>query len=343
MTNNSKKKPLVSVLMPVYNSELFLNESIESILNQTYNYFEFIIMNDGSTDNSENIIKSYNDERIIYFKSEKNLGIIETLNNGIELAKGKYIIRMDSDDFSYPQRFEKQIEFMELQNEVDISGTWFLKTDRLKPNTYPISFEECEINLLYNTVLCHPSIILRKESIVKSNLKFKSSALHAEDYKFWIDAVIAGLKISNLPIVLLKYRMHPMQISTLKNKIQNQTVTNIQIEYAEYLFGQFITNNKDVYVKILEKNIIEYKSYKKAKKLITELIAINLINKKANHKLLKLFFNKILKNIATKVFSHNINNWKFLSKIVFDKNFYSKYNLKHFYYYHFLKKNNIIS
>lgn len=120
---NSKKKPAISVLMPVYNSEKYLNEAIESILNQTFVDFEFIIINDASNDNSENIIESYQDSRIKYFKNEKNLGVAKTLNKGLKLAQGKYIARMDSDDISLPERLYKQFKFMEVYNDIDVCGS----------------------------------------------------------------------------------------------------------------------------------------------------------------------------------------------------------------------------
>ena len=108
---NSSK--LISVLMPVYNTkEEFLRTAIESILNQTFSNFEFIIINDGSTNNAEDVILSYKDDRIIYLKQE-NQGIVAALNNGWDRAKGEYIARMDSDDISFPDRFEKQIEYLE--------------------------------------------------------------------------------------------------------------------------------------------------------------------------------------------------------------------------------------
>jgi len=115
--------PAVSVVMPVYNGEKYLRESIDSILNQTYTDYEFIIVNDGSNDKTEEIILSYNDNRIRYIKNEKNLQIVKSLNRGIELAKGRYIARMDADDISLPRRFEKQITFMENNLEIGVCGT----------------------------------------------------------------------------------------------------------------------------------------------------------------------------------------------------------------------------
>lgn len=322
------EKPLLSVLMPVYNCEMYLKEAIESILNQTYSNFEFIIINDGSTDGSKILIESSKDDRIRYIENKKNLGLIATLNKGIELSKGDYIIRMDADDFSYPNRFEKQVIFMQENPEIDISGTWFLKSDRVNKNTNPTSFEECKLHLINNSVLCHPSVIIKKDSIQKKGLKFKDLALHAEDYQFWIDAVKAGLKISNLPLVLLNYRIHSMQISSAKADIQKQTVNDIRLEYAKFIFGEIIEKNNEIYIQLLNESISEYALYLKAKQLVYELLQVNLISCKIKQRNLNLLLCNHLRRIATKVYSKNKNKFSFLLNIIFDINFYSKSNIK---------------
>ena len=117
--------PKVTVLMPVYNARFYLSKAISSIINQTFKDFEFLIFNDGSTDNSADIIYSYNDRRIRFFNSEQNFGYVYHLNYGIEIAKGEYIARMDADDISFPTRLEKQVAFMDKNPEVGVCGTWF--------------------------------------------------------------------------------------------------------------------------------------------------------------------------------------------------------------------------
>ena len=155
--------PMISVIMPVYNGEKYLCEAIDSILNQTYTDFEFIILNDGSTDKTEEIILSYDDPRIVYVKNETNLQIVKTLNKGIALAKGKYIARMDADDISLPERFEKQLKFMEQYPSIDVCGTWMRIIDKPKQVwTYPEKHEEIKAQLLFNTPLSHPTLIIKK-------------------------------------------------------------------------------------------------------------------------------------------------------------------------------------
>ena len=115
--------PMISVVMPTFNGEKFIKEAIESILNQTFNDFEFIIVNDGSIDNTEKIIQSFSDKRIVYVKKEQNSGISDTLNLGISLAKGKYIARMDDDDISIPNRFERQLEVFASDLKIIVCGS----------------------------------------------------------------------------------------------------------------------------------------------------------------------------------------------------------------------------
>ncbi len=118
-----KEKPRVTVLMSVYNGEKYLREAIDSILNQTFKDFEFLIIDDGSTDSSADIIRSYTDFRIRLIQNEKNIGLTRSLNKGLKLAKGEYIARMDVDDISLPIRFEKQVSFLDKYEDVKLVGS----------------------------------------------------------------------------------------------------------------------------------------------------------------------------------------------------------------------------
>ena len=115
--------PKVSVVMPAYNAEAYIGAAMESILSQSFGDFEFLILNDCSTDGTEAIIQSYDDPRIVYIKNEKNMGVAATLNKGLAAAQGEYIARMDADDFSLPQRFEKQVAYLDAHPEVVVLGT----------------------------------------------------------------------------------------------------------------------------------------------------------------------------------------------------------------------------
>lgn len=137
---NDLNNPLISVLMPAYNAEKYIKEAIESILNQTFSNFEFIIIDDGSIDATEEIIKSFKDSRIVYIKNEKNLGLIKTLNKGISIARGEFIARMDSDDISMPQRFELQLDVFKKYKGVDIVNVALKKCQKME-----LSFQNIDI------------------------------------------------------------------------------------------------------------------------------------------------------------------------------------------------------
>ena len=215
------KTPMISVIMPVYNGEKYLREAIESILNQTYTDFEFIILNDGSTDRTEEIILSYDDPRIVYVKNKKNLQIVETLNKGIALARGKYIARMDADDISLPERLEKQIKFMKDNPDVDVCGTWIRTFGREdKEWKYPVTHVEIKARLLLNCALAHPSVMMKK--IVFDKFKYRKSYEKAEDYDLWVE-IVDDFSLYNLPNFLLRYRLHGEQT----DKATQEKITNV--------------------------------------------------------------------------------------------------------------------
>ncbi|NGP46765.1 glycosyltransferase family 2 protein [Bacillaceae bacterium SIJ1] len=160
---NTFKK--VTVLMPVYNGAKYLSEAIESILNQTYKEFDLLIINDGSTDNSEEIINRFSDDRIKYIANDKNIGLIRTLNKGICLVRSEYIARMDADDISLPMRLEKQIKFMDEHQDIAVSGTSVLvfnEKGTIGKSIVSKDSNEIKTRLLFHCALMHPSVIIRK-------------------------------------------------------------------------------------------------------------------------------------------------------------------------------------
>lgn len=222
--------PLVSVLMPVYNGEAYLKEAIESILNQTYRNFEFLIINDGSTDRSEAIISSYNDSRICLINNPENLRLIATLNRGIDLAKGQYIVRMDADDISLPQRIEKQVGWMEANPDYGLIGSWFEDFDgKSSSRIVKYSSDDTHIRIrhLYQTHIAHPTAVLRKSVIDEHNLRFNADFVHGEDYAFWVQ-LSAFCKLSNYPEMLVRKRDHPQNVSNQYAQIQSDTCSRVK-------------------------------------------------------------------------------------------------------------------
>jgi glycosyltransferase involved in cell wall biosynthesis len=228
--------PLVTVFMPVYNGERYLHKAIDSILKQTYTAFEFLIINDGSIDKSVNIIQSYNDPRIRLVHNEGNLKLITTLNKGLELARGKYIARMDCDDISLPERLKEQVEFMEKNEHIGICGTW-VKTlvSGLSLNVrYPTGPEEIKAQMLFRIAIAHPTVMMRASFIKQYKLQYRSTYLHAEDYELWNRCILL-FPLANVPKVLLKYRINRNGISQKQRDTQNQTVKQIYKDNFERL------------------------------------------------------------------------------------------------------------
>lgn len=232
--------PKISVVMPVYNTkEEYLREAIESILNQTYDNFEFIIINDGSTNNAEEVILSYKDKRIRYFK-QKNKGVATTLNYGFNLAKCEYIARMDSDDISLPERFAKQAAFLEDNKDVAIVGAWHKEFP--KTNIRKAPKEVKLLDLFRSNFISHPTIMLRKDAFNKYNLHYNPN-MTCEDYELWT-RVVRFLKFCILQEVLLLYRVNGQNISSKQGvftESENQLKQNIL---------NFLTNDTELQTKL---------------------------------------------------------------------------------------------
>ena len=273
--------PLVTVLMPVYNGEKYLKEAVESILNQTFRDFEFLIIDDGSTDKSAEIIKSFNDTRIRLESNGTNLGLIKTLNNGLEMAKGKYIARMDCDDISLPKRLSVQVNFMEKHSEIGVCGSW-VKIIGLKQefiNKYPQNHEEARAYLLFNTPLAHPSVIVRKEVMEKHNLEYDENYKHAEDYELW-SRIIDYTKISNIPKVLLHYRMHHESVSKKNSSEQAEISNKIRSKLLKDLGISATTAELDIHRRFVRPDYFNSKEF--INKLEIWLNKILSANKKAS-------------------------------------------------------------
>ncbi|MEN6462808.1 MAG: glycosyltransferase family 2 protein [Syntrophomonas sp.] len=205
--------PLVTILMAVYNGEAYLGEAIESMLRQTFNSFEFIIIDDASTDNSRRLAESYRDPRIRIVGNPHNLRLAGSLNRGMSLARGQYIARMDADDVSLPYRLEKQVAFMESHKDIGLSGSW-LQCFGDKDQIWDYSLTPGMINshMLFQNQLGHSTIIMRRELMIKNHLFYNLKFCEAEDYELWIRCS-EHFQLANLPEVLLLYRWHNNQAS----------------------------------------------------------------------------------------------------------------------------------
>ena len=179
--------PLISILLPVYNAENYVQETIASILAQTYTHFELIVINDGSTDCSQEIIDSFNDKRIITLKNEHNIRLIATLNLGLQKAKGKYIARIDADDIMLPNRISKQVMFLEENLDYGMVGSYVQTFGDVKGSIcYPLDDASIRYTSMFYNPFIHSTVMLRASVIATHLLDYDSTMLHVEDYALWI-------------------------------------------------------------------------------------------------------------------------------------------------------------
>jgi len=234
MTHSS---PAVSVLMPAYNAQKYIGEAIESILNQTYKDFELIIIDDNSSDTTWKTILRYQkkDLRIHAYRNEKNLKLSNTLNKGIALAKGKYIARMDADDWSYPDRLQKQVSFMEKHPKVGIVGgaMEIMKADGsvVAKREYNLTDAEIRKYLFIYSPYSHPLVMLRKNILLKTDL-YNTIYNPAEDYDLYFQIGMYS-QFANLPDTLLRYRVIENSMTTGNTKQMELKTIEIRYKYAK--------------------------------------------------------------------------------------------------------------
>lgn len=245
------KKPKVSVIMPVYNAEKHLKYSIESILEQTFTDFEFIIINDGATDKSKSIIESYHDPRIRIVDNEENSGLAKVRNRGIDEAKAEYIAWLDADDISHPHRLEKQVQILEKNPEIGVCGTW-VKTIGGEVNhkwRYPTNSEFLRGRMLFDDPLATSSVMLRINLLVEYNQYFDLNFPPAEDYELW-ERLSCCCKITNIPKILTYYRLHDNQTS-IKNALKQKTsIWNVQKRQLEKLNFMHTEQERKIHQKL---------------------------------------------------------------------------------------------
>ena len=200
--------PKVSVLMPVYKTnEKYLREAIESILNQSFTDFEFLILDDCPADDRKEIIKSYKDKRIKYSKNEKNLGITPSRNKLIDMAKGEYLAVFDHDDVSLPTRLEKEVAYLEEHPECGVVSCKVKSIIRNKLSKNPTSDADIKLALMRVCALNHPASMIRKSILTENNIRYEERFSPSEDYALWC-RLIPFTKFHNINEVLFHYRDH---------------------------------------------------------------------------------------------------------------------------------------
>ena len=246
MLTNSR--PKVSILVPVYNAQDFISETINAVLAQTFKDFELILLDDASVDNTANIIKKFmaDDVRIIYHRNEENLGISASRNKLLDLAQGEYSAVLDHDDICLPQRLERQVAYLDKHNDVDMIGSRF---ELFCPPPAPLwrrlitnlgwvwchpAYPSVD-DLLQGNVMMHPTIMYRTDKLQHAGLRYRQEYSPAEDYDLVRQAMLNGFKLYNMPDILLKYRLYGGNQSLQKKQAMQKSDALIKCELAKLL------------------------------------------------------------------------------------------------------------
>lgn len=226
-----RNEPLISVIMPVHNAQKYLETSIKSVLTQSYKNFQFIIVNDGSSDKSEKLIKRFQkkDKRIIVLHNKKNIGVTKSLNKALRQAKGKYVIRMDADDWSHPIRFKSQVKLMEMNPSVVVSGSYIWVCDEELKETYIRKYhrhdKHIRSRMFRYSPFAHPATIWRTNILKKE--KYNEKIRIGQDYELYFRVGKHG-DFMNIERPLLKLRMHSKSISSSMNDLQSKATIKIR-------------------------------------------------------------------------------------------------------------------
>jgi glycosyltransferase involved in cell wall biosynthesis len=230
----------ISVIMSAYNAAEFIREAVESILKQTYPYFEFLILDDASTDDTLGILESYTDQRMRIFSNAERKGLTKNLNFLINFSKGDFIARMDADDIAMPERFYKQLSYMKMYPEaVAIGSACEIFGDREGYYRPAKTHDEIFTRLLLGTPISHPTAFMRRRFLEK--VKYEETLTYSQDYKLWFELGKLG-KLGNIEDVLLKYRAHDKNISEERKTEQLNFKKQIQLEIWNYFTGSKLKN-----------------------------------------------------------------------------------------------------
>jgi glycosyltransferase involved in cell wall biosynthesis len=300
-----KECPLVSVVLPCYNAELFIEQALNSITNQSYQNLEIIVIDDASDDNSGAIVLKIAklDSRIVYIRNKDNLKLIRTLNLGIDIAKGKYFARMDADDIAHPDRIKYQVEALESDDSAVICGAGIISVDssgHTHNRYYPLMHDEIIVEALFNSVFAHPCVIMRMDNLIRNNLRYNEHFPYAEDYHLWQHILETG-KAVNLPYFLLTYRiLNSGQTSKGVSDEQKrfEIISNIQKIGLEKIGCNFSEKEKQFQYTLSLSKLIRDINF--------DLYSIEFI---------KSHFNKIEKNIISAGYSNVISTRYVLGKI----------------------------
>lgn len=231
--------PRLSVLMAVFNEEEFLPRCIDSILNQTFQDFELVVIDDNSTDGSGDIILTYTDRRIKYFKNNQNLGLAKCLNIGLKKCSGQFLARIDADDYALPHRFERQVEFLTRYPEVCLVGSSYLvenDKNELDIRRQVTGYCRLKSKLFFGNNICHPSIMVNLSMIKKGDFRYEETFRYGQDYDLWVRLLLKGYVLDNIKDPLIVYSKQVPGSNPVKATITN---LNFQRSLEYYIRNSF--------------------------------------------------------------------------------------------------------
>ena len=319
--------PLVSVVMATYNGEQFIKEAIASVLEQTLKDFEFIIVDDGSTDTTAQIINTFEDNRIQYLKKEKNSGIADSLNLGISRAKGNYIARMDDDDVCMPNRFKEQLKILEKNSGIILCGTGVNLIDG-KTKMNPEHSKDIKMQMLFSNAITHPTVMIRKEALI--GYKYKPNKVPSEDYDLWSRLIWKG-EFYNIQTPLLFYRY--LKTSETSTRRQDQLQLNVSISKFMFEKAGFIdlpNSNENIRIFASRDYSISGKQLRGLIKWFEDLKTFKANNNKFPSEKFNILVNVNLEQFLISFFT----NQRIINKIkpFFNLNFYNKKLILNYYF-----------
>lgn len=269
--------PKVSIIMSAYNAKQYMRGAIDSILNQAFRDFEFIIINDGSTDSTRDIILSYKDSRIKFIENSENIGLTKSLNKGLKIAQGEYIARIDTDDTSMPERLMEQVRFLDEHKDIAVVGSWAEVIDDEKGESYILK-HSCDSVIIkwayiFKNQIVHSSAFFRK-NIIEDVGYYNENYKYAQDFDFWF-RVSRKYKITNIPKILTKHRIHSKSVSKTPetHQIQDQLVLEIIFNNVNYYINLNREDFKILNDAIKFAKISSFKNFIKARKIYKHLFS----------------------------------------------------------------------
>jgi len=242
--------PRIAVVLPVYNGEMYVREAIQSVLDQTFTNFELLAIDDGSTDRTPEVLSSFTDPRLRVIRFPANRGLVPALNTGIGESRSEFIARMDADDICMPQRFERQVRFLEAHPEVSICGTWMREFGACRAlSRPPADSEHVRAGLFFGWIMSHPTIMMRRSFLERFGLTYNAVFPHAEDLDFLIRASEVT-RLANIPEFLMQYRRHDRQVSVVCRQRQCEAVGNLLVRQLRLLLPEVRDGEEAFHVKL---------------------------------------------------------------------------------------------